>query len=309
MDKGSSNNAPNFGNLLGQANASFPGQYKKGTQVYLGQLNKYLNKEQQSRELYDWQRIAEQQGLQSQFGPTQYAQQLQALQAIDPAGYALREGTAGALQGGVNAGTSLTPDQESQLEQEVRRSEAARGNIYGQAPVEAEAFTKGLYGQNLYQQRLGNALQFQNSATPESWLTAIPPISADRSMAYVNPNAGFLGVNASNAAFQNALGTAGLGMNQQSNPWMSILGTAATVAPLLIGAFSDRRLKSNIVKIGKMGEHNLYHYTIQEPPREEIGVMADEVAKTNPDAVFRDKSGYLKVDYSKLGFSHLPLRF
>lgn len=63
--------------------------------------------------------------------------------------------------------------------------------------------------------------------------------------------------------------------------------------------FSDRRLKSNIKRIGthRLGI-GLYEYVIFG--RREIGVMADEVANVKPEAVILDKSGYYKVCYNML---------
>lgn len=71
----------------------------------------------------------------------------------------------------------------------------------------------------------------------------------------------------------------------------------ASLAPML--ALSDRRLKSNISLIGVRGGLPLYEYDIQG--RRERGFMADEVALVAPDAVHEHPSGYLMVDYSKVG--------
>jgi len=218
--------------------------YQKFTNLYLSNLPRFLDREQSYRWLYDPQRIQEQQNLQEHFGPNQYRQMLSALQQIDPSGYALREKTAGGisgyldrLQGDLSQGTHLTKDQEKELEQQIRRSQAARGNVYGQAPVQAEAFTKGQAGLNLYQQRLQNynqglssALGFQNAATPEQWAALVPPVAADRSMAYVNPNAGFQGVNYGLQNYQNQIAASQLG-NQNSgyNPWMSAIGAVGSI--------------------------------------------------------------------------------
>ena len=64
--------------------------------------------------------------------------------------------------------------------------------------------------------------------------------------------------------------------------------------------FSDRRLKTNIERVGYIKETQLpiYRYTIDG--REEIGVMADEVRKVHPEAVRTHESGYDMVDYSKV---------
>lgn len=66
-------------------------------------------------------------------------------------------------------------------------------------------------------------------------------------------------------------------------------------APLL--AASDRRLKSNIVRIGThpLGI-GIYEYDIFD--RREVGVMADEVERVMPEAVVRHPSGYQMVDYA-----------
>jgi hypothetical protein len=65
------------------------------------------------------------------------------------------------------------------------------------------------------------------------------------------------------------------------------------------GAFSDRRLKSNIVRVDT---HPLgigvYEYDIFD--RRERGVMADEVEQVKPDAVTTHPSGYKMVYYGML---------
>lgn len=63
--------------------------------------------------------------------------------------------------------------------------------------------------------------------------------------------------------------------------------------------FSDRRLKSNISLIGVRGGLPLYEYDIMG--KRERGYMADEVALIAPDAVHEHSSGYLMVDYNKVG--------
>ena len=67
-----------------------------------------------------------------------------------------------------------------------------------------------------------------------------------------------------------------------------------------IMAFSDRRLKSNIRRIG---EHPLgigiYEYDIFG--QHDVGVMADEVEQVMPGAIMVHSSGYKMVNYSMLG--------
>ena len=72
------------------------------------------------------------------------------------------------------------------------------------------------------------------------------------------------------------------------------------VAAFKAGIFSsDRRLKSNIVEVGEQGGLKVYEYEIFG--QRERGYMADEVAQLYPEAVHKDPSGYLKVDYDAIG--------
>ncbi|MDP9195216.1 MAG: tail fiber domain-containing protein [Pseudomonadota bacterium] len=65
-------------------------------------------------------------------------------------------------------------------------------------------------------------------------------------------------------------------------------------------AFSDRRLKENIKGAGEENGHRVYRFNYRGDDRKYIGVMADEVLETHPEAV-AEMDGYLAVDYSKIG--------
>jgi len=92
-----------------------------------------------------------------------------------------------------------------------------------------------------------------------------------------------------NAATSGLFGLAGAGLGAA--------GAAGGFGSLL--AMSDRRLKSNIVRVG---DHPLgigvYEYDIFGGRQR--GVMADEVEKVMPDAVLKHPSGYKMVNYGKL---------
>ncbi len=79
------------------------------------------------------------------------------------------------------------------------------------------------------------------------------------------------------------------------------LGSAAiTAAPF----FSDERLKENVEKVGRLpGGPNVYEYEMKGDPSDtrQVGVMAQEVERTQPGAVKRDpRTGYRMVDYSQV---------
>jgi hypothetical protein len=84
-------------------------------------------------------------------------------------------------------------------------------------------------------------------------------------------------------------------------------GQAAAGIGTLMGLFSDERLKENIQKIGESKNgHNLYIWNWNNKAKElgidspTIGVIAQEVIKYMPEAVFKDASGYYKVNYGVL---------
>lgn len=76
--------------------------------------------------------------------------------------------------------------------------------------------------------------------------------------------------------------------------------SAMGLAGSAIGALSDRRLKENIKKIGTADNGlPIYSYNLKGSPRTQIGFMADEVEKVNPEAVITHPSGFKLVDYGK----------
>lgn len=66
-------------------------------------------------------------------------------------------------------------------------------------------------------------------------------------------------------------------------------------------ALSDRRLKTNIVKMGTLANGlNVYKYNYLSDRDIQFGVMADEVATLLPEALGPIIGGYNTVDYSKI---------
>jgi hypothetical protein len=309
--------------------------YKQFTNSYLGFQPTYLQNEDQFRGSEDPTRIAEQQGLQSEFGPTQYQQMLDAFNQLDPQ-YSQAHAALGnrvnsdlasggqyagdynklisSLQGQYNLGTSLSDPEKAQVEQGLRGSQAARGNIGGASAGIAEGYALGDRGQQLQQQRLGNyetglgqgaqyaqqginnAGSFLGAPTIAQQASFVPPVSPDRSFAYVNPNAGFQGVTLGNQAYANNVAAAGANSQSGGNPWMSTIGALGSVAGGLIssGAFSDRRLKTDIKKVGSDDKGGIYTFRYKGPKF--VGRMAQELEQTDPGSVGTDPvSGYKMV--------------
>jgi hypothetical protein len=98
-----------------------------------------------------------------------------------------------------------------------------------------------------------------------------------------------------------------------TNPWMTGIGAAATVLPLM---FSDRSVKKNIKKIGKVPGTDLNAYKFQykkgmtggveTPPT--VGLMADDVKVKVPGAVHKTVVNGQKVDAVDYGHAIMGSR-
>jgi len=96
-------------------------------------------------------------------------------------------------------------------------------------------------------------------------------------------------------------GQSGLGQLGQAAGILGSLATAGVPMP-----WSDARLKDNVTRIGKEKGYNIYTWEWNDKAKElgiddpTIGVMAQEVLETNPDAVALMDNGYYAVNYGEL---------
>lgn len=88
--------------------------------------------------------------------------------------------------------------------------------------------------------------------------------------------------------------------NQQQNSRNSMLGGLAQLGGAAIPFLSDRRLKKNITPVGERNGVKWYSFEYLWDTVKHIGVMAQEIIETHPDAVHRLPSGYYAVDYGRL---------
>lgn len=88
---------------------------------------------------------------------------------------------------------------------------------------------------------------------------------------------------------------------QQQSLLGGLFGLGAKLGSSMIMA-SDRRVKKDIAKVGKIKGHNVYEYRYKGEPDtggKHIGLMAQEVEKKAPDAVLTDGRGMKLVDYGR----------
>jgi len=101
--------------------------------------------------------------------------------------------------------------------------------------------------------------------------------------------------------FNNGYGYGASNGSGSSSSW----NLSPQAAGAAFGAISDARLKQNIKHVDQINGVNLYTWDWKDdaPVTSPMnyGVIAQEVAKTHPEAVEIGEHGYMMVDYSKLG--------
>jgi hypothetical protein len=189
-----------------------------------------------------------------------------------------------------------------QQENDQRTQAALQGlnlDIGANAQGFNQALQGGQFGNTAQQQALAQAISGRQM--PLNEITALMSGSQIQ-----NPQFGaYQGANVQAAPIANATAQQGafnqnvynqqVGSANAQNAGLFNLGGSAMMAY----ALSDRRLKSNIKRIGthKLGI-GIYEYDIMG--RHEIGVMAQEVEKVMPEAIGRHQTGYMMVDYGRI---------
>lgn len=184
-------------------------------------------------------------------------------------------------------------------EKALNRASAARGNYNSPAAV------KDLlgYSQNLASNEFLNSYNMFNQdkdsiynklmgtvGTGQNAVSQQIPVSESYSQGYTDLNSNLSQLQLAQQADKAA--------KRQSS-----FGNLANIAQLGIKAYaaSDRRLKENIDPAGERNGFNLYKFNYKDLPDQKfIGVMAQEVQESRPDAV-HEIDGYLAVDYDALG--------
>jgi hypothetical protein len=185
----------------------------------------------------------------------------------------------------------------------------AIGQNYGQGmssaqnqnAIEAQRYNQALqaaqFGNIAQQQALAQAIQGRQM--PLNEITALmsgSQIQNPQFQAYSGSNIAaapiFGATQAQGQAAQNAYNQQVAQQNANTAGMYSLGGAA-------LSAFSDSRLKSNIVKVGNhpLGI-GIYEYDIFG--HRERGVLAQELMQVMPDAVHQHPSGYFMVDYGRL---------
>ena len=192
---------------------------------------------------------------------------------------------------------AIAQNQQAALQQQ-QAALAAQNQQYNQLLQGAQ------FGNTAHQQSLQQQLALRNQPLNEiAGLMSGSQIQMPQFQGYQGANVAgtpiFAGAQAAGQAAMDQYGIQSANVNAQNAGLYGMLGNAGGLAGMAAMKFSDRRLKSNIDRIGT---HPLgigvYEYNIFD--RRERGVMADEVETVMPEAVVLHPSGYKMVDYGML---------
>ena len=184
---------------------------------------------------------------------------------------------------------------------QARDASITGGNDYAQ-----QQFMQGLQGANLQNQAQQQGLSqlFSLREQPLNELQALRN-GSQVSMPSFNgsPAISLPGTDISGNIYKNYQASVNNANAQQAadNANTQALGSLAIAAMM---AFSDKRLKKDIEPTGgDLNGHKLYSFRYKGQPDDApkvVGVMAQEVEKTRPDAVFKNSEGIRAVNYGAL---------
>ena len=242
------------------------------------------------------------------------------LGGINPIGQQMAQSAGALASDRFAAAGSLNPQEMRMADQTAREAFASRGRLNDNAAVSAEILQR----EDVLGRKRAEAMQYGAQAS-------------QLANEFTSPALGILmGAPASTALGQDylargmqSLGTAtpqlidtgaGISLGQQNSAnlanWQSnvssaknaqqaqntqtassVLGTVASMAM----AFSDKRLKDDIEKVGKTdGGLPIYTFKYKGSPKTQMGVMAQDVKKKKPSALGPVLGGMMTVDYSKI---------
>lgn len=158
-----------------------------------------------------------------------------------------------------------------------------------------------------YQAQILSAQQAQKNAAAMAPTTSGLAVALNGASGYLNGQKEAAANTAMQAATPTGIGSDAVASVQggASDPGMvsnflNAMGVSPSTASAAIGKKSDRRLKTDVARIGTLPNGlGVYTYRLEGGPIE-TGLMADEVAQVHPDATWFDPDdGFARVNYAK----------
>ncbi len=183
-------------------------------------------------------------------------------------------------------GKGLRPGSEA-YDREVRNFSRSTGDSYNQLLLDAR------------RQAVQEALTARNQ--PINEITALMSGGQVSQPGFQStPQTGIEGVDVAGINQQDFRNQMGLYNQKQSQRNAMMGGLAGLGGAALQGGWmmSDVNVKEDIKKVGKLDSGpNIYKYKYKGSPIQQLGVMAQEVEQTQPEAVAMTDSGYKAVNY------------
>ncbi len=178
-----------------------------------------------------------------QYDPQRIALARQNLQLSDPTRFALQESYTQQALNDLNLGSQLSDSQRREAEQNIRKAQQSRGNVFGINPAIDEAIAKYDLGEKMKAQRQGVAAsalgfsvpsQFGSLSQAQQGATQFRPIAPELPFG-VNPNAGQLGTSFALGRYQQQSANWNSQV-QQGNPFLSAgVGLVGTLGGAALG--------------------------------------------------------------------------
>ncbi len=156
----------------------------------------------------------------------------------------------------------------------------------------------GGFKQNQYNTALQNALTTLPGARSTDALTQLGVGENVRGLSDKTNQSEFSGLSAL-AQLLGILPESGGGSGTETGAKKGLLDYAGQAAQAY--AASDIRLKENIKEIGMENGHKIYEFSYKGGVERFVGVMAQDVEKTNPEAVIDGVDGFKSVNYDVIG--------
>ncbi len=173
------------------------------------------------------------------------------------------------------------------LASEIGRQQSLQMQAFGMAPGMAQA------------QFMPGQMQLQAGTIRDAH--AQDNINADMERFYADDNEEWNRLNAYNSVVGPYGQMGGSSTQTQSQPrGMPVLRFLAGAGMSMLPTLSDRRAKTDIRRVGETDDgQNVYVYRYKGSRNYHLGMMAQEVAETHPEAVVRRPDGLLAVNYDK----------
>ncbi len=252
--------------------------------------------------------------LQQMTGQTGLARGL--LQALSPEQVGVMQNFSNEASRALASSQMVSPEERRAYQQTAREAASAAGRLGGNAAIASEVMGR----EDLMARKRAEAMQAQQNVfnaaqgfytQPGLQLLGSTPLSFQQGQSFVQSGLGAIGagtpqlfdpsvgLNLGAAQRSNQLQAASANAQAQAAQGAGLMNALGTIGGAAIIA-SDRRLKTDIKKVGKTESGlPIYTYKYKGDNKTQMGVMAQDVEKKNPEAV-SEVGGYKAVNYKKI---------